>query len=70
MEHSTHNSLLAVFKFFRDKLGITEGYWEAVAESTICSVQQKREQASLDLPLIGYSDKVQNNFFLLVGEVR
>ena len=72
MEHSTHYSVLGVFKvyFHKDKLGITEGYHETVVEITICSAWQKREQISLDLPVIGLNDKMQNNFFLLVGKVR
>lgn len=51
-------------------LGITEGYHETVVEITVCSAWQEREQVSLDLPVIGLNDKMQNNFFLLVGKVR
>lgn len=69
MESSTHNRVLGVFKgyFHEDKIGIADGYHETAVQSTIGSAQQKRQQTSL---VIGCNDKMQSNFFLLVGELR
>ncbi|KAK2533239.1 hypothetical protein Q9966_007750 [Columba livia] len=69
MESSTHNRVLGVFKgyFHEDKIGIADGYHETAVQSTIGSAQQKRQQTSL---VIGCNDKMQSNFFLLVGYLQ